>query len=56
MRNTFPTSSTAVLCLVVPAVQAFIIPCIYQSYKCGFNLVIDYGTHNDSSLCTIPFK
>ena len=34
------------VCVAITAVQAFTKPCVYQSYKCGFNLVNDNGTQN----------
>ncbi|KAL7813991.1 hypothetical protein V8C44DRAFT_326916 [Trichoderma aethiopicum] len=42
MHNTLNTLLAAVLCLT-SGVWAFTNPCIYQSYKCGFNLLNDYG-------------
>ncbi|ROT42903.1 hypothetical protein SODALDRAFT_327063 [Sodiomyces alkalinus F11] len=37
------STPAVLLFLGVPAVQAFDTPCIYQGYKCGFNLAVDYG-------------
>ncbi|KAL6884724.1 hypothetical protein GGI43DRAFT_419337 [Trichoderma evansii] len=42
MHSTLVTLFAAALCLV-PGVHTFTNPCIYQSYKCGFNLLNDYG-------------
>ncbi|KAL5083043.1 hypothetical protein Trisim1_002239 [Trichoderma cf. simile WF8] len=42
MHSTLITLFAAALWLV-PGVQAFTDPCIYQSYKCGFNLINHYG-------------
>ncbi|PTB62522.1 hypothetical protein BBK36DRAFT_1162782 [Trichoderma citrinoviride] len=42
MHSTLVAVFAAALCLI-PGVQAFTDPCIYQSYKCGFNLLSEYG-------------
>ncbi|EGR46490.1 uncharacterized protein TRIREDRAFT_66077 [Trichoderma reesei QM6a] len=42
MYSTWVPLFAAALCLT-SGVRAFTNPCIYQSYKCGFNLLNDYG-------------
>lgn len=54
MHSTLVTLFAAALCLV-PGVHTFTNPCIYQSYKCGFNLVNDDGNYSHLP-SVIPFS
>ncbi|KAH8757879.1 hypothetical protein F5883DRAFT_717827 [Diaporthe sp. PMI_573] len=45
--QTFAFLTTGVLLALSPTVSAFTTPCVYEGYRCGYNMVDDYGYTND---------